>query len=142
MAYWYNSQTKPAYQPLQKEYYHYESNKCACDRRVENLIIIIHRPTLWWRIVAMIDNYALGVFKNYNIVLQGHRNTTDRLWDVHTMAQKPPIHSGSMNVIIQKDKTPTELVEYLHKSTFSPYLSTVQNAKNNGYFITWPGIDK
>ena len=44
-------------------------------------------------------------------------------------------------MVIRKDKTKTELAEYLHKSAFSPSLSTFQRAIRKGHLLTWPGIE-
>ena len=33
------------------------------------------------------------------------------------------------------------LAQYLHATSFSPPLSTLERAVKNGNFITWPGID-
>ena len=45
-----------------------------------------------------------------------------------------------MNFIIRKDKSKTELAQYLHASAFSPAISTFQTSINKGNFISWPGI--
>jgi hypothetical protein len=46
----------------------------------------------------------------------------------------------SANIIVQKDKTKTELAQYMHACAFSPVLSTFQKAICMGHFDTWPGI--
>ena len=45
-----------------------------------------------------------------------------------------------MNVILTKDKTKHELVNYLHACCFSPTKRTFLQAIKNGNFITWPGL--
>ena len=45
-----------------------------------------------------------------------------------------------MNYIIAKDKSKSELVQYLLATSFSPSLSTFIYAINNGNFVIWPGI--
>ena len=46
----------------------------------------------------------------------------------------------SINYIITKDKTKTQLAQYLLATAFSPALSTFKQAIDNGNFVTWPGI--
>ena len=48
---------------------------------------------------------------------------------------------NSLQYIITKDKTKTELARYLHGTTFCPSISTFTKAVRNGNFVTWPGID-
>ena len=50
------------------------------------------------------------------------------------------IQSPSMSVIIQKKKTRTELVQYLHGAAFSPVKSTLEKAVKLNFFKTWPGL--
>ena len=45
-----------------------------------------------------------------------------------------------MSVIIQKKKTHTELVQYLHAAAFSPVKSTFEKAIKKKFFKTWPGL--
>ena len=85
--------------------------------------------------IAVFDKRCLHIFKNGILVIWGLRNWTDGLWDV-TIPQR----KDNMNMIIRKDKTKTELAEYLHKCAFSPSLSTLQHAIRKGHFLTWPGI--
>ena len=46
-----------------------------------------------------------------------------------------------MHYIIYRDKSKTELAQFLHSYAFSPSISTFQKSINKGNFITWPGID-
>ena len=46
------------------------------------------------------------------------------------------IQSPSMSVIIQKKKTRTELVQYLHATAFSPVTSTFEKAIQLNFFKT------
>ena len=45
-----------------------------------------------------------------------------------------------MSYIVTKDKTKTELAQYLHACAFSPAISTFQEYIKRGKFVTWPGI--
>ena len=86
--------------------------------------------------IAIFDKRYLHIFKNGQIVIKGIRNWTDGLWDVRVGDQKE-----NVNMIIRRDKTKTDLAEYLHKCAFSPSLSTFQRAIRKGHFLTWPGIN-
>ena len=72
--------------------------------------------------------------KNENLVLKGHRNQRDRLYDV-------PFTQLKSNYIIHKDKNKLKLAQYLHGCDFSPTISTFQESTNKGNVITWPGIE-
>ena len=45
-----------------------------------------------------------------------------------------------MNVILTKDKTRKEVVDYLHACCFSPTKQTFLQAIKNGNFLTWPSL--
>ena len=85
--------------------------------------------------IAVLDKRFLNVYKYNHHILQGCRNWTDGLWDVHIKKQQE-----TLNVIVRKNQTKHELAEYLHKCAFSPSLSTFQRAIRKGHLITWPGI--
>ena len=46
-----------------------------------------------------------------------------------------------MHYIITKDKSKSDLAQYLHDTVFSPSITTFAKAIKNENFITWPGID-
>ena len=90
--------------------------------------------------VAVFDKLDLRIFKKNKLVLFGKRNFTDGLWDINISDHfKPALQS--MNMIVRKDSTKTNLAEYLHKCAFSPSIPTFLKAIRNGYFQSWPGID-
>ena len=97
--------------------------------------------------IALFDDKSLKVYKKDentqhliktlkedNIILKGHRNLKDGLYDV-------PFTQMKNNYIIHKDKSKLELAQYLHACAFSPVLSTFQASINKGNFLTWPGIE-
>ena len=87
--------------------------------------------------IAIFDKHYLQIFKDERLVLSGQRNKADGLWDV-------PFNNSSntkMNYIISKNKSKTELAQYLHGCAFSPTLKTLQDAVDKGNFISWPDID-
>ena len=45
-----------------------------------------------------------------------------------------------MNVILQNNKRPAELAEFLHGCCGSPTKSTFLKAIKNNHFISWPGL--
>ena len=83
----------------------------------------------------------LNIFKNKKLLLQEKRNKKDGLWDVPLT---PTIKHrwGTVNLLVHKNKSKSELAQYLHACAGSLVISTFQKAINNGNFITWPGIDK
>ena len=98
---------------------------------------------------AILNKQDLKIYKNGHMILQGHRNLTDGLWDVHLRGNVNNVHhtinhvtepTEKMNIIIRRDKTKSELAQYLHACAFSPALSTFQKSIRKGHFITWPGI--
>ena len=86
---------------------------------------------------ALFNKKYLHVFHNARLILTGYRNYTDGLWDVN-LHKRPP--HASINAIIRKDKTKSEMADFLHACAFSPALPTFQAAIRNNNFVTWPGI--
>jgi hypothetical protein len=84
-----------------------------------------------------LDKNKLTVTKNDNIIYTGTRNFTDGLWDINLT---PSSIQQQANVIIRKDTTATDLVDYYHACCFSPHKQTFLRAINNGNFATWPGL--
>ena len=87
--------------------------------------------------IAVFSKDNLRVLHNNKLILQGYRNTNDGLWDVPFVS---PFHTA--NYIVHQNKPKFELAQYLHACAFSPALDTFQKAINNGYLISWPGIDE
>ena len=73
-------------------------------------------------------------------MVQGVRNWNDGLWDVKLPTKK--IMQQTVNALIHINKTKSQLADYLHACLFSPYPSTLQEAIQKNFLITWPGIDK
>ena len=89
--------------------------------------------------VAVFDEKDLRIFKRNDLILMGHRNRDDFLWDVKLDPQQivgydkkiykqEAYFTQSVNMIVWKDQTKTKLGEYLHKCAFSPFLSTFMKA--------------
>ena len=96
---------------------------------------------------AVFTKMHVYIVKNDKIILQGNRNPTDNLWDInlnkkqhHDRHIPPTFLNHKANYIITKDKSKTELAQYLHATAFSPSISTFVKAIEKGNFVTWPGI--
>ena len=99
--------------------------------------------------VILFDKKKVTVKKDDKIILQGKRCHKDNLYDIdllqnHTTSDLAPSKTinHTINYIIRKDKTSSDLAQYLFATAFSPSMSTFQKAIKNGNFVTWPGIHK
>ena len=88
---------------------------------------------------ATFDKTKLEIIKNNKIIVQGHRNPDDGLWDIPLDTTPNNI---KINAIIRKNSTKHKLANYLHACAGSPSLSTFQKAIKKGYFLSWPGIEE
>ena len=93
----------------------------------------------------ILNKNTLNVYKNYKNILTGFRNKHDGLWDIPLpinasprIQEHPP--TQKLNIIIHKNQTKRNLMQYLHASLFSPTKSTLLTAIKNGNFIGWPGF--
>ena len=96
-----------------------------------------------------LDKHNLTATKNDKLIMKGTRSVSgDGLWDIPIPTQVPtstPTHlpspnDKSINVIIRKDKTKVDLIQYLHAACFSPAPDTFIKAIKNNQFTTWPGL--
>ena len=87
--------------------------------------------------VAILDKKDINIIKGKTLILKGHRNKIDVLWDIPISI---PVRHLAM-AIIAKDKTNIELIQYLHGLCFSPTPRNFLKAINNGNFLTWPGLN-
>ena len=82
--------------------------------------------------VKFVLKYNVDITKNNNLILQGSRNHVDGLWDVVLNSSKTSSNKNTnktqLNYIITKDKSKTELAQYLHAAMFSPAISTITKA--------------
>lgn len=81
--------------------------------------------------IAILTKTNIYTLKNNAIVLRGHGNKRDGLWNIklpttQENAMNMPRFTASINVIITKDKSTTNLVKYFHVTSFSPSISTYQ----------------
>jgi hypothetical protein len=99
--------------------------------------------------------YYAQTMQQDNLILSGPRNFSDGLWayhvplpatdgHAHQIQNLPPatetrLHA-SMNAIIKKSQTKTELAQYLYGCLGSPAISTLTTAIVNGNLLTFPGI--
>ena len=80
-----------------------------------------------------------------NKILSGPRNLKDGIWDLHSPSTSNSASNQSTlrqaNAIIRKDKSKTELAQYLHAAAGYPFLSTFIQEIKKGNFPSWPGIE-
>ena len=81
--------------------------------------------------VILFDKEKVTVKKNEKIILQGKRCHKDNLYDIdllqnHTTSDLAPSKTinHTINYIIRKDKTSSDLAQYLFATAFSPSMST------------------
>ena len=108
---------------------------------------------------VILDSHKLKVFKdkslkqyidNYQgdgIVLRGHRNYTDGLWDIPIYSSTnviPPSTTSSstnkINVIIRKHQTKQNLSQYIHKCLLSPPIHTLLQTIQLNHLLTFPSL--
>ena len=87
--------------------------------------------------VAILDKNEINIIKVKTLILKGHRNKTDGLWDIPISRT---VRHHAM-VIITKDKTKKELIQYFHGFCFRPTTINFLKAINDGNFLTWPGLN-
>ena len=79
-----------------------------------------------------------------NKILSGPRNLKGGLWNLHILSTSNAASNQSTlhqaNAIIRKDKSKTELAQYLHAAAGYPVLRTFIHAIKKGNFLSWPGI--
>ena len=94
---------------------------------------------------VFLDKDRLIVLKHQEVIVVGHRNHNDGLWDI-PLGSSPQFEASTYtanqkaNVIITKDKTKTDIMAYLHACCFSPPKSTFIKAITNGNFLSWSGL--
>ena len=98
---------------------------------------------------AVFTKHNFFIIKNQNVILKGHRNWTDGLWDLpvktkqqSALKRSQQCHQHNINYIIHKDQTKEKLAAYFHASLFSPTLSTLQRAIRLNNLLTFPNINK
>ena len=87
--------------------------------------------------VSILDNNEINILKGRTLILKGQRNKTDELWDI-TISR--PVRHRAME-ITTKDKTKTELFQYLHGCYFRSTPRNLTKEIKNGNFLTCPGLN-
>ena len=87
--------------------------------------------------ISVLDKHEINILKGKTLILQRNRNNTDDLWDISIWR---PVRNRALT-IITRDKTKTELIQYLHGCCFRPTPRTLLKAINNGNFLIWPGLN-
>ena len=101
--------------------------------------------------VSIFTKYHVDITKDGQIIIGGHRNTSNGLWNITIVpkyrlisyhqplpTRKPQHHL--VNGAIRHAKTKNELTDFLHGCAFSPLPSTFVCAIKIGYFSYWPGL--
>jgi hypothetical protein len=71
--------------------------------------------------------------------LKGKRDLNTGLWRINLRHEKPQRAMYVANNVYELRNTGV-LVNYLHKSMFSPTKSAIMQAVKNGHLLTWPGL--
>ena len=87
--------------------------------------------------IAIFYNNEINITKNSKIILKEQQNKSDGLCDIPM--SKPLRHREYS--IITRDKTKTDIIQYLHGCCFSPMPIKFLKAIKNGIFLTWPGLN-
>lgn len=97
--------------------------------------------------MAIFTKKFIHILKNNKLILQGHRNLNDGLWDVplaNSLTQSlPSIHhkNNAITFIAHKHKTDHEIAQYIQGCLFLVPSSTIQQAINKGNLIGWLAIN-
>ena len=92
---------------------------------------------------TVFTSHTARLVKENASTVVGHRNRSQGLWDIAITAwnpsSNPPFPQAHVNTDY-KMKALEDLIIYLHRTCFSPVVSTWTKAINAGYFNTWPGL--
>jgi len=88
---------------------------------------------------VLLQKQDLRVFKNNKTIIKGKRNLTDGLWDVN-IPSVDNTNVQKISVIIHKNTSKRDLVQFYHAACFSPSKATFIKAIRNGNFQSWPGL--
>ena len=87
--------------------------------------------------ITILDKNEINVVKYSKLVLKGHRKKADGL--CCTPISRPLRHID--HAIITRDKTKTEIIQYLHVCCFGPIPRDFLKEIKNGNFLPWPGLN-
>ena len=87
--------------------------------------------------ISILDKNEIIVIKYYKLILKGHANKSDGLWEIPITR---PLRHRSHAIII-RDKTKTEIIQYLHVCCFGPIPRDFLKEIKNGNFLPWPGLN-
>jgi hypothetical protein len=100
---------------------------------------------------VIFDKHEVRVMDNDLLIMRGARHATTGLWHMDTQSprskpnQSTPPASASTSPIAHAhaaigDPTSAKLVAFAHATLFSPTLSTLEKALQNGYLTNFPGL--
>jgi hypothetical protein len=89
------------------------------------------------------SKHRIGAVKIYNSqevqILKGARDLKTGMWRIN-MRKEHQQHPHEVANNVYELRNTGELVNYLHKSMFSPTKSALLQAVKNGHLVTWPGL--
>ena len=80
-----------------------------------------------------LNKYSINMYKNNEKIVQGRCNYVDGLWDIPIPIQSQQ-RTQHVSVIIPKNTTKKELVQFYHAAMFLPSKATFLKAIRNGNF--------
>ena len=95
-------------------------------------------------IFYLIKKYV-GVIIDRVTTIIGTRNTNNGLWSVYLSPNGTPLPATDLSYMHMANsayaqKTKTEILDLLHRTTFSPTFSSWKKSINNNFFLTWTGL--
>ena len=81
----------------------------------------------------------LHIIRDGKLVITGHCNKIDGLRDIPLQSSPSPQHTytrQSLNIIVNKTQSKSDLAKYLHGCAFSPVISTLKAVIGKGSFVT------
>ena len=96
---------------------------------------------------VLLDKHFVSVVQEGVVSVIGKRDMRTGLWfvdiDKNTAAaplpQQHPSYSHQANSAYEQ-KSKEDLINFLHRAAFSPYVSTWTSAIDKNFFSTWPGL--
>ena len=87
-----------------------------------------------------LNKRKIKVYKNNKTILQGRCNLTDGLWDIPIPIPSQNKNNEHISIIIPKNNTKKDLVQFYHAAMFSRVKATFIKAIRNSNFQSWPGL--
>jgi hypothetical protein len=93
-----------------------------------------------WIHTVTFRNASVTIFNSQELqILKGARNLDTGLWQINLRKEHHQPQQAVANNFFELRNTGA-LVNYLHKSMFSPTKSALVQAVKNGHLVTWPSL--